>query len=116
VDVIVDSVGGVTLQGSINALAYRGRCVTVGDAGRTAAEQLDISNMRPNNQSLSGYFLGAELLLFPRAYPMIAGLLADIARGELRVVIDRSYPLADAADAHAYIESRKSFGRVLLIP
>jgi NADPH2:quinone reductase len=88
----------------------------VGDAGRTAAEQLDISNMRPNNQSLSGYFLGAELLLFPRAYPMIAGLLADIARGELRVVIDRSYPLADAADAHAYIESRKSFGRVLLIP
>ena len=34
VDVIVDSVGGRTLQGSILALAYRGRCVTVGDAGR----------------------------------------------------------------------------------
>jgi NADPH:quinone reductase len=116
VDVIVDSVGGVTLQGSLNALAYRGRCVTVGDAGRTAAEHLDISNLRPNNQTLSGYFLGAELLLFPRAYPMIAGHLADIARGELRVVIDRSYPLAEAAEAHAYIESRQSFGRVLLIP
>ena len=38
VDVVVDSVGGVTLQGSINVLAYRGRCVTVGDAGRAAAE------------------------------------------------------------------------------
>jgi NADPH2:quinone reductase len=116
VDVIVDSVGGVTLQGSLNALAYRGRCVTVGDAGRTAAEQLDISNMRPNNQTLSGYFLGAELLLYPRAHPMIAGHLADIARGELRVVIDRSYPLSDAGEAHAYIESRQSFGRVLLVP
>src|SRR5581483_5690846 len=116
VDVIVDSVGGVTLQGSVNALAYRGRCVTVGDAGRTAAEQLDISTLRPNNQTLSGYFLGAELLLLPRAYPMIAGLISDIARGELRVVIDRSYPLADAAAAHAYIESRQSFGRVLLVP
>jgi NADPH2:quinone reductase len=116
VDVIVDSVGGVTLQGSLHALAYRGRCVTVGDAGRSAAEHLDVSNMRPNNQTLSGYFLGAELLLFPRAYPMIAGLLADIARGDLRVVIDRAYPLSEAGEAHAYIESRQSFGRVLLIP
>ncbi|MGH8996659.1 MAG: quinone oxidoreductase family protein, partial [Acidimicrobiales bacterium] len=116
VDVIVDSVGGVTLQGSINALAYRGRCVSVGDAGRTAAESLDISAMRGNNQTLSGYFLGAELLLFPRAYPMIAGLLDDIASGQLRVVIDRTYSLSEAADAHAYIESRQSFGRVLLIP
>jgi NADPH:quinone reductase len=115
-DVIVDSVGGRTLQGSIDALAYRGRCITVGDAGRAAAETLEISNMRPNNQTLSGYFLGAELLLFPRAYPMIARLLEDIARGDLRVIIDRTYPLSEAAEAHTYIESRKSFGRVLLIP
>ncbi len=116
VDVIVDSVGGTTLQGSLNALAYRGRCVTVGDAGRTAAEALDVSNMRPNNQTLSGYFLGAELLLSPRVHPMIAGHLDAIARGELRVIIDRTYPLAEAEQAHAYIESRRSFGRVLLIP
>ena len=67
VDVIVDSVGGATLQGSLRALAYRGRCVTVGDAGRAPAEQVDISSLRPNNQTLSGYFLGAELLLAPRA-------------------------------------------------
>jgi NADPH2:quinone reductase len=116
IDVIVDSVGGTTLQGSLAALAYRGRCVTVGDAGRAAAEQLDISNLRPNNQTLSGYFLGAELLLNPRVHPMIAGLLDDIARGELRVVVDRTFPLAEAAAAHAYIESRRSFGRVLLVP
>jgi NADPH:quinone reductase len=116
VDVIVDSVGGATLQGSIRALAYRGRCVTVGDAGRAPAEHLDISTMRPNNQTLSGYFLGAELLFFPRPHAMIARHLEDIARGELRVVIDRVFPLADAAAAHAYIESRQSFGRVLLAP
>jgi NADPH2:quinone reductase len=116
VDVVVDSVGGTTLQGSINALAYRGRCVTVGDAGRAPAEQVDISNMRPNNQTLSGFFLGAELLLAPRAHAMIAGHLEAIARGELKVVIDRTFPLADAAGAHAYIESRQAFGRVLLIP
>jgi len=115
IDVIVDSVGGATLQGSITALAYRGRCVTVGDAGRTTAEKLDVSSMRPNNQTLSGFFLGAELLLFPRAHAMIAGHLEAIARGDLRVIIDRAFPLSEAAAAHAYIESRQAFGRVQLI-
>jgi NADPH2:quinone reductase len=116
VDFIIDSVGGATLQGSIRALAYRGRCVTVGDAGRSPAESLDISTLRPNNQSHSGYFMGAELLFFPRPHAMVAQLLDDIARGELRVVIDRAFPLSEAAAAHAYIESRQAFGRVLLTP
>ncbi len=115
-DVIVESVGGQVLQDSLAALAYRGRCVTVGDAGRQGAQPLDITNLRGNNQSLSGYFLGAELFTGTRAYAMIAALLQQVADGELRVVIDRTYPLAEAAAAHAYIESRQSFGRVLLVP
>src|SRR6202453_3138193 len=104
VDVIVDSVGGATLQGSIKALAPRGRCVTVGDAGRAPAEHLDISTMRPNNQTLSCYFLGCELVSSPRPHAMIAGLLEAIARGELRVGVDQVFPLSEAAAAHAYIE------------
>jgi NADPH:quinone reductase len=116
VDVIVDSVGGATLQGSLRALAPRGRCVTVGDAGRAPAEHLDISTLRPNNQTLSGYFLGLELVSSPRPHAVIAGLLEGIARGELQVVVDQVFPLSEAAAAHAYIESRRSFGRVLLVP
>ncbi len=116
VDVVVDSVGGATLQGSINALAYRGRCVSVGDAGRSVAQKLDISTMRPNNQTFAGYFLGAELLSATRAHTMIAGHLQAIADGDLTVVIDRTYPLAEAAEAHGYIENRRAFGRVLLVP
>ncbi len=116
VDVVVDSVGGATLQGSLRSLAYRGRCVTVGDAGRHAAERLDVSMLRPNNQSLIGYFLGAELFLSPRPHAMIARHLDEIAQGELKVVIDRRFALSEAAQAHAYIESRQAFGRVLLIP
>lgn len=116
VDVVVDSVGGRTLQGSLEVLAYRGRCVTVGDAGRSAAESLDVSGLRPNNQTLFGYFLGAELFLGTRAYAMIEQILAEIAGGELRVVIDRTFSLSEAAAAHAYIEGRRAFGRVLLVP
>jgi NADPH2:quinone reductase len=116
VDVVVDSVGGPTLQGSINVLAYRGRCVSVGDAGRSAAERLDVSSMRQSNQTLSGYFLGAELIMSDRAHRMIEGHLEAIARDELKVVVDRTFPLSEAAAAHAYIESRRAFGRVLLVP
>ena len=115
-DVVVDSVGGATLQGSLLCLAYRGRCITVGDAGREGGEPLDVSTLRPNNQSLTGYFLGAELFLGPRPHAHIAGHLDDIAAGRLRVVIDRRFALADAAAAHAFIESRQAFGRVLLLP
>jgi NADPH2:quinone reductase len=115
-DVIVDSIGGSNLQKSLHCLAYRGRCMTFGDAGRDVTSKVDISTMRANNQSLVGYFLGAELFLTPRPHGVIAGILDDIAQGHLRVVIDRRFPLDEAGEAHAYIESRQAFGRVLLIP
>ncbi len=115
-DVIVDSVGGSTLQKSLQCLAYRGRCVTLGNAGREAGLPLDVSSLMGNNQTLSGYFLGAELFLTPRPHGMIAGLLDQVAASGLRVVIDRRFPLERAGEAHAYIESRQAFGRVLLIP
>jgi NADPH2:quinone reductase len=115
-DVIVDSVGGSNLQRSLQCLAYRGRCVSFGDAGRETPSMLDISTMRANNQTLVGYFLGAELFLGTRAHAMIEGHLRDIAAGLLQVVIDRRFGLDEAGEAHAYIESRQAFGRVILVP
>ena len=52
----------------------------------------------------------------PRIHAMIADLFERVASGEIRVVIDRTFPLAEAAAAHAYIESRQAFGRVVLTP
>jgi NADPH2:quinone reductase len=115
-DVIVDSVGGETLARSLEALAYRGRVVSVGDAGRGPKEPLDVSPMRQSNQAFIGYFLGAELFSGTRAHEMIAGLIDDVGSGALRAVVDRTFPLEDAAGAHAYIESRQAIGRVVLIP
>jgi NADPH2:quinone reductase len=113
-DVIVDGVGGPTLQKSFHALAYRGRIVSFGNAGRDEATTLDISSMDGNNQSFTDYFLGIEIFLSPRPHVIIAQVLEDIAKGELRVVIDRRFPLSDAADAHDYVESRRALGRVVL--
>ncbi len=115
-DLVVDSVGGRTLQGGVEAAGYRGRIITVGQAGRDG-EVPDVRMLSAGNKSLTGVFLGAELAVHPeRGRAMIAGLLDDVAKGELRVVIDRTYPLSEAAAAHAHIESRQAFGRVLLIP
>jgi NADPH2:quinone reductase len=69
------------------------------------------------NASLTGVFLGAEMGRDPRRVrAMIERLLQRVADGELQVVIDRVFPLAEAGDAHRYIESRRAFGRVLLRP
>jgi NADPH2:quinone reductase len=115
-DVIVDSVGGSNLQKSLHALAYRGRCVTFGNAGREKTAPLDISSMGGQNQSLISYFLGAELLMSTRTHPMIQRILDDVATDAIRVVIDRTFSLENAEEAHAYIESRQAFGRVVLVP
>jgi NADPH2:quinone reductase len=116
VDVIVDSVGGATLQASLHALAYRGRCVSVGNAGRSLPERIDVSSLGGGNQTLSAYSLALDLFLSEKPHAIIAGHLASIAEGGLRVVIDQQFALANAAEAHAYIESRKAFGRVVLVP
>jgi NADPH2:quinone reductase len=47
---------------------------------------------------------------------MTGELLKRVASGELRVEIDRSFPLAEAAAAHEYVESRRAFGRVAVTP
>jgi NADPH2:quinone reductase len=47
---------------------------------------------------------------------MITRLIDDVASGRLEVVVDRTFPLSEAAAAHAYIESRQAVGRVVLVP
>ncbi len=114
VDLVVDSVGS-TLEGSIRSLAYRGRISYVGNAGRDA-KPVDVSALMAGNQSINGVFLGAELATGKRAYRNIERLIGEVAAGGLRVVIDRTFPLAEAAAAHAYLEGRQAFGRVVLVP
>ena len=113
-NVIVDSVGGPTLQGSINSLAYRGRVSMVGAAGREPM-RVDVGSMMGGNRTLSGVFLGAEIMT-DRVHDNIQQLINDAAAGELEVVIDKVFPLSDAAGAHAYIESRAAVGRVVMVP
>ena len=114
VDLVVESVG-TTIEGSLRSLGYRGRISYVGDAGRDP-KPVDISGLKAGNQSITGVFLGAELFSGRRAYDNIARLIGLVAAGELEVVVDSTFPLAEAAAAHAHLEDRKAFGRVVLVP
>jgi len=114
VNLVVDSVGGSTLQASILSLGYRGRVSMVGAAGREPM-RVDVGSLMGGNRSLSGVFLGAEIAT-DRVHNMIQTLVDEVAEGKLKVLVDRTFPLSEAAAAHAYIESRKAVGRVLLIP
>lgn len=114
VDLVVDPVG-TTLPASIRSLAYRGRISYVGNAGRDP-QPVDVSALMAGNQSIHGVFLGAELAAGPRAYENIGRLLGLVATGELEVVVDSTFPLEDAAAAHAHVEARRAFGRVVLVP
>jgi len=116
VQLVVDPVGGKTLQDSIGCLAYRGRIVNLGQAGR------DLSPFNPfplwgKNASLVGMSLMTSLRFeHARTYAAIEECIARVAKGELRVVIDRSFALKDAAAAHTHVESRSVFGRVVMRP
>jgi NADPH2:quinone reductase len=115
-DVILDSVGGQNLVDSIGALAYRGTLVSVGVAGRSGSD-VEARLLWGQNNALRGVFLGGALLTeYPRVHAMISDLFEQVARGDVQIVIDRTFPLAEAAAAHAYIESRQAFGRVILTP
>ena len=112
-DLVVDPVG-TTLQSSIAATKENGRVVLVGDAGRGPITA-DLRRVLMGNQSILGVQMGAEILT-ERMHAAVADLLDRLAAGKFEVIIDRTFPLSEAAAAHAYIESRQAVGRVLLIP
>jgi NADPH2:quinone reductase len=116
VDLVIDPVGGKVLQDSVECLSYRGKIVNLGSAGREPCG----FNPLPlwfKNGSLLGLGIFASLQQeYARFYAVVAQCLERVQGGQLRVVIDQRFPLREAARAHAYVEQRAAFGRVVLLP
>ncbi len=116
VDVVYDSVGKSTYEKSIASLAPRGMLVLFGNA----------SGPVPPIDPLALSGAGSIFLTRPTLFHHIADreellsrskeLFSWLQSGELRLAIDRSLTLAEAAQAHRLLEERKTSGKLLLVP
>lgn len=103
-DVVIDSVGGETFSTCIDLLRPGGRLATFG--ATTGPTQLDIRRLFWKQLDLLGTTMGA-----PSEFTSMLSLISD---GAIRPVVDRTYPLAEAAAAHRRMEEAGQFGKIVL--
>jgi NADPH2:quinone reductase len=116
VDVVYDSVGKTTFEKSLRSLRPRGMLVLFGQSSgavnpldpQTLAAKGSLFLTRPT----LGHYTATREELVSRTNDLFGWVKA----GELKVRIDRTFPLAEAAEAHRALESRATTGKVLLIP
>ncbi len=116
VSVVYDSVGQTTFDKSLNCLKPRGYMVLYGQSSGA------VPPLNPQVLSAKGslfltrptlaHYMQDRAELLKRA----GDLFGWIAAGRLDVRIDTTFPLKEAAEAHRYLEGRKTKGKVLLIP
>jgi NADPH:quinone reductase len=116
VEVVYDSVGRTTFEKGLNVLKPRGMMALFGQSsGPVEPLNPQVLNAKGSlfltRPTLGHYIASREELLW-RA----EDVLGWIAAGELRVRVDKTFPLAEAPAAHQYLEDRKTQGKVLLLP
>ncbi|KAF1039134.1 MAG: Quinone oxidoreductase 1 [Burkholderia lata] len=115
VDVVFDSVGKDTFEGSLDSLKRRGLMVCVGTASGP------IPPFDPQRLAMKGslYLTRpalADYIADPAEKNDLAGeLFAHVAAGRIRIEINQRYALQDAAQAHRDLESRKTTGSSVFI-
>jgi len=116
VDVVYDSVGKDTFDKSLNCIRRRGYMVLFGQSSGSVAP-IDPQTL---NAKGSLYLTRPFLAHYTADRTELLGRVNDlfnwIATGELKVRIDKTFPLADSGEAHRYLEDRQSKGKLLLIP
>jgi len=116
VSVVYDSVGATTFVKSLNCLRPRGMMVLFGQSSGPVPP-LDPNILNPKGSlfltrpSLAHYVLSRDELLW-RA----GDVLRSILSGELKIRIERTYKLSNAAQAHLDLAGRKTAGKLLLLP
>ncbi|KVI10065.1 uncharacterized protein LOC112517773 [Cynara cardunculus var. scolymus] len=115
VDVVYDSVGKDTFDGSLTCLKPRGLMCHFGMA---SGEPEPIAFAKLSSKSLFYTFPALKAYTDDREELVAAAeeLFSCVAKGVLRVRVNHKYPLSQAVQAHVDLESRKTTGSVVLIP
>jgi NADPH:quinone reductase len=115
VDVAYDSVGRDTFFGSLDCLAVRGHLVNFGQSSGSVAP-FEVSRLAARSNSVTRPILFHYIAQREASERMVANLFNLLAAGVLSVEPSKIYPLAQAAAAHAELESRQAPGPLLLVP
>jgi NADPH:quinone reductase-like Zn-dependent oxidoreductase len=107
VDIVFEHVGQATWSESIKSLRQGGTLVTCGATTGYEAS-VDLRVLFAKQLSLLGSYMGTMGELY--------AVLNHVFSGALKPVVDRTFPLHDAAEAHEYLQSSKMFGKVVLQP
>jgi NADPH2:quinone reductase len=116
VDVVYDSVGATTFQKSLNCIRPRGMMVTFGQSSGPVG-QIDPLVLTQRGS----LFLTRPMLAFHIATPeelawRAGDLLGGIASGKINIHIQKTYRLSEVQQAHRDLESRKTTGKLVLLP
>ena len=116
VDLVIDPVGGETFTRSLQLLKPLGTIAAIGFAGGMWQDP-SVQWLVGRNVSVSGVYLGRLMQHEPgRVRAMAEDVLALWRDGKLDPLVGATFPLADAGEAHALIESRRHMGKVVLEP
>lgn len=115
VDVVLEMVGGQVFNDSQRALAEGGRMVSVGRSSREDTV-VDEALAAEKHQAVTvGWNLG-RVRTVPDQTSDLRKVLELVKDGTLQVVIDRTFPLSETAEAHRHLARRGQFGKVLVLP
>jgi NADPH:quinone reductase len=117
VDVLLDVIGADYWERNLKALAPKGRMVLVGLMGG-AGTQANLGMLLMKRLQVRGTTLRARPLEEKAAATKAfeKSILPHMASGRVKVIVDRVFPLAQAGEAQAYLESNANFGKVVLEP
>ncbi|MFC9228242.1 NAD(P)H-quinone oxidoreductase [Streptomyces decoyicus] len=114
-DVILDIIGAKYLQRNVKALAVSGRLAIIGLQGGVKAE-LNLAALMAKRAAITGAGLRARPLNEKAA--IVAAVREHvwplISNGQVRPIVDRTLPLAEAAEAHRIVEASTHIGKVVL--
>jgi len=129
VDIALDAVGGKSLRKSYRSLKPMGRLMAFGASslapssrrqiipairGFLSMPRFSVLEMMNDNRGVFGVNLGHLWGERAALREMLGEVLAGVVSGDFDPVVDRTFPFTQAAEAHAYIQARKNFGKIVL--
>ena len=112
-DVIIDGVGKTTFPGDLLAAKVRGKIVIFGSASGPA-DPIGPNELQKRSITVCGGSLFNYLLTREELEMRANAVLTAVRAGWLKLRIEHAFPLAEAAQAHELLESRKSVGKIIL--